>query len=203
MVQALSPALSDKSRFKIKIHWNPETMIKVPPLILTLIKFQELMLSIFVEQLISNTINVMYLVNIGPGKKKKYLSKQQLFKKWLFIFSSPEPKAQGELLWSAFVRRLCRRVSIYLVNICRRCVNIYLVNTIQATLCTQLSRKFVEMFVLMKSRSSSNLGHVESKARLVGQIIENLCAHSRGHSFGPIFFKLAQNIYPHNISIKI
>ena len=37
------------------------------------------------------------------------------------------------------------------------------------------------------------MDHPGSKTRSVGQIIEKLCEHSRGHSFGPIFIKLAQN----------
>ena len=34
----------------------------------------------------------------------------------------------------------------------------------------------------MISRSSSKLGHVESKTRLLGQILEKHCVHSRGPS---------------------
>ena len=37
------------------------------------------------------------------------------------------------------------------------------------------------------------MGHVGSKTRSVGQIIEKPCEHSRGHSFGPISLKLRQN----------
>ena len=37
------------------------------------------------------------------------------------------------------------------------------------------------------------MGHVGSKTRSVGQIIEKTCKHSIGQSFGPIFIKLAQN----------
>ena len=37
------------------------------------------------------------------------------------------------------------------------------------------------------------MGHVGWKTRSVGQIIEKPCEHSRGHSVGPIFIKLAQN----------
>ena len=54
----------------------------------------------------------------------------------------------------------------------------------------------------MKSRSSSNMGHVGSKTRSVGQIKEKPCEHSRGHSFGPIFIKLAPNDHLDNISSK-
>ena len=46
------------------------------------------------------------------------------------------------------------------------------------------------------------MGHVMSKTRSVGQIIEKPCEHSRGHSFGPIIIKLAQNDYLDNISVK-
>ena len=43
------------------------------------------------------------------------------------------------------------------------------------------------------------MGHVGSKTRSVGQIIEKRCEHSRGHSFGTIFIKLAQNDHLDNI----
>ena len=46
------------------------------------------------------------------------------------------------------------------------------------------------MLILIKSRSSSKLGHVVSKTRLQGQIIEKSCEDSRGHSFDPNFMKL-------------
>ena len=47
------------------------------------------------------------------------------------------------------------------------------------------------------------MGHVESKTRKVGQIIEKPCEPSRGHSFGPIYIKLAQNDHLVNISVKV
>ena len=43
------------------------------------------------------------------------------------------------------------------------------------------------------------MGHVRSKTRLVGQIIEKPCEHCRGHSFGPVIIKLAQNELHENI----
>ena len=43
---------------------------------------------------------------------------------------------------------------------------------------------------------------VGSKTRSVGQIMEKPCEHSRGHIFGPIFIKLAQNDHLDNISVK-
>ena len=44
------------------------------------------------------------------------------------------------------------------------------------------------------SRSSSKLGHVGSKTRSLGQILEKPCVHSRGHSFDHKFMKLCQNV---------
>ena len=49
------------------------------------------------------------------------------------------------------------------------------------------------------SRSNSKLGHVGSKTRSLGQIIEKPCVHSRGHSFDHKFMKLCQNVNHHNI----
>ena len=46
------------------------------------------------------------------------------------------------------------------------------------------------------------MGDVGSKTRSVGQIMEKPCEHSRGHSFGPILIKLAQNDHLGNISVK-
>ena len=40
------------------------------------------------------------------------------------------------------------------------------------------------------SRSSSKLGHVGSETRLLGQILEKPCVHSKRHSFDPKFMKL-------------
>ena len=46
------------------------------------------------------------------------------------------------------------------------------------------------------------MGYVGSKTRLVGQIKEKPCEHSRGHSFCPIFIRLAPNDHLDNISAK-
>ena len=37
---------------------------------------------------------------------------------------------------------------------------------------------------------SSKMGHVRSKTRLLGQILEKPCVHSRGHIFSPIRLKV-------------
>jgi hypothetical protein len=59
------------------------------------------------------------------------------------------------------------------------------------------------MIVLMKSWSSLNLGHVGSKSRSLGQIIEKPCLHSRGHNIDSIFIKLAHNDCLDEISVKL
>ena len=38
------------------------------------------------------------------------------------------------------------------------------------------------------------MGHVRSKTRSLGQILEKLCVHSRGHIFSPIIMKHGQNV---------
>ena len=38
------------------------------------------------------------------------------------------------------------------------------------------------------------LGHVGSKTRSLGQILEKPCVRSRGHIFSPILMKLGQNV---------
>ena len=47
------------------------------------------------------------------------------------------------------------------------------------------------------SRSSSKLGHVGSKTRSLGQILEKPCVHSKRHSFDSKVMKLCQIVNPH------
>ena len=68
-------------------------------------------------------------------------------------------------------------------------------NTLEAIFLTRFSSNLVRMFVLMKSRSSSNLGYVGSESRSLGQIKGKPCEHSRGHIFDPILIKLGENDY--------
>ena len=75
-------------------------------------------------------------------------------------------------------------------------------NTLEATVLVQSSSNLLRMIILTISRSSSDMGHVGSKTRSVGQIIEKRGEHSRGHSFGPIIIKLAQDDHLDNISVK-
>ena len=58
------------------------------------------------------------------------------------------------------------------------------------------------MLIIIMSRSSLKLGHVGSKTRLQGQILEKPCVHSRGHSFDSKFMKLYQNVNDHNIKVN-
>ena len=46
---------------------------------------------------------------------------------------------------------------------------------------------------------SLKLGHVGSKTRSMGQILEKPFVHSTGHDFDPIFMKLSQNVCLHEI----
>ena len=55
------------------------------------------------------------------------------------------------------------------------------------------------MLIIIMSRSILKLGHVGSKTRSLGQILEKPCVHSRGHSFDPKFMKLDQNANDHYI----
>ena len=49
------------------------------------------------------------------------------------------------------------------------------------------------------SRSGLKLGHVGSKTRSLGQILEKPDVQSRGHSFDSMHLKLYQNDNEHNI----
>jgi hypothetical protein len=58
------------------------------------------------------------------------------------------------------------------------------------------------MTVLMKARTSSNLGNVGSKSRSLGQITLKPCEHTRDYIFYPIFMNLCQNDCIDEISDK-
>ena len=47
--------------------------------------------------------------------------------------------------------------------------------------------------------SNLELGHVGSKTRSLGPILEKLLVHSRGHSFDAKFMKRCQNVNPYEI----
>ena len=66
--------------------------------------------------------------------------------------------------------------------------------TLEGTVLIQRSRNFIEMLMIIISRSNLKLGHVGSKTRSLGQIFEKPCVHSKRHSFDPKFMKLCQNV---------
>ena len=77
-----------------------------------------------------------------------------------------------------------------------------LVYTLGATILAQSSSKLLKMIVLMISRSSLIMDGRGSKSRSQGQIFEK-SSHSRGHIFGAIFLKHAQNVCFDDVSIKL
>ena len=63
---------------------------------------------------------------------------------------------------------------------------------------------FVRMFISINSRPGPKVGHVRSKTRSSGQLLEKRCELSRRHSFDPVFLKLrvCQNVCHHLILTK-
>ena len=59
------------------------------------------------------------------------------------------------------------------------------------------------MFVLIKSWTNLKLGHVGSKTRSPGQILEKSCVRCRGHIFSLILMKLSQNVCLDKISNEL
>ena len=61
------------------------------------------------------------------------------------------------------------------------------------------------MFISINSRPSSKLGHVGSKTRSLGQILEKPCVRSRRHSFDPKFMNLIRKfiLIISRISLKL
>ena len=52
----------------------------------------------------------------------------------------------------------------------------------------------------MKSRTSSKMGHVGSKTRSLGQILEKPCVRSRGHILSRILMEVGQDVCLDDIS---
>ena len=59
------------------------------------------------------------------------------------------------------------------------------------------------MFVLIKSWKSSKLGHIGSKTRPLGQILEKHCVPSRDHILSPIIMKLFENVCLNEIADEV
>ena len=55
--------------------------------------------------------------------------------------------------------------------------------TLEGTVLIQSSLNYVRMLIPIKFWSDRKLGHVGSKTRSLGQILEKPYVHSRGHSF--------------------
>ena len=55
------------------------------------------------------------------------------------------------------------------------------------------------MLIIIMSRSGLKLGHVGSKTRSLGQIVDKPLVYSRGHIFDLKVKKLYQNANDHNI----
>ena len=72
-------------------------------------------------------------------------------------------------------------------------------DTLEGTVLIQSSGNFIRMLMIIISRSSLKLGHVGSKTRSLGQILEIPCVHSKRHSFDPKFMKLCQIVNRPNI----
>ena len=58
----------------------------------------------------------------------------------------------------------------------------------------------MRMFFWTKSQTSWKMGHVGSKSRSSGQILEKPCVCSRGPIFGLINIKLGQTVFLYEIS---
>ena len=71
--------------------------------------------------------------------------------------------------------------------------------TLEGTVLIQRSQNCIRTLMIIISRSNLKLGHVGSKTRLLGQILEKPCVHSKRHSFDPKFMKLCQIVNHHNI----
>ena len=54
--------------------------------------------------------------------------------------------------------------------------------------------------VCLESRTSSKVGHIESKTRSLGQILEIPCVHSRVQIFSHIFMEVGHNVSLDEIS---
>ena len=74
-----------------------------------------------------------------------------------------------------------------------------IVYTVECTVLFQMSRNFVRMLMIIVSRSSLKLGHVESKTRSLAKILELPYVHSKRHSFDPKFMKICQKVNDYNM----
>ena len=71
--------------------------------------------------------------------------------------------------------------------------------TLEGTVLIQSSGNYIRMLMIVIFRSSLTLGHVGSKTKSLGQILEIPCVDSKRHSFDPKFMKLCQTVNHHNM----
>ena len=112
--------------------------------------------------------------------------------RWGFLFSSTDFLflAHLSLLRMSFWDTVMSVVRVDIRDVRDVCPSTFrLVYTLEGTVLIQSSWNFVRMLIIITSRSSSKLGHVESKTRSLDQILEKPCVHSVGHSFDHKFMK--------------
>ena len=66
---------------------------------------------------------------------------------------------------------------------------------LEATFSVQYSWNVVEMFALIISWSSLKMGHVWSKTKSPGQMLEKTSVRSLDQIFSPVLLKVGHNIY--------
>ena len=112
------------------------------------------------------------------------------------FFSSPEHEVLMVSYWDSAVSGVRRPSCV----VRRPSSTFYLVYALEATVLVGYSWKLVRMFVSMKSRTSSKMGHVGSKTRSLGQILEKPCVRSRGHILSRILMEVGQDVCLDDIS---
>ena len=76
--------------------------------------------------------------------------------------------------------------------------------TLEGTVLTQTSCTFVRMFISIKSRSQLKLGHIRSKARSQGQILEKkTCVHSGRYSLDLILIIYVKIVLAKRTDLKV
>ena len=133
--------------------------------------------------------NPRYCYSLGGGV---IISMQKL---WHFVKSLLLAHLSTKCSWWAIVIVLCPASGVR-----RPSSTFYLVYALEATVLVGYSWKLVRMFVSMKSRTSSKMGHVGSKTRSLGKILEKPCVRSRGHILNRILMEVGQDVCLDDIS---
>ena len=103
----------------------------------------------------------------------------------LVLFSSPDHEVLRVSYCDSAVCivRLASSVINFLACVCSR-----------GHIFSLIGMKFGQDICHDESQMSLKMGHVESKTRSLGQILEKPCVRSRGHTFSPIIMKLGQTL---------